>query len=115
MITRNADLPRLVKPAMMGGKGELLSIPLLQPDQFCNKGRLFMHATLKPGSSIGKHTHEKDFEVYYILSGTGTYHDGDEVYTVSTGDQTFCPAGHSHALENTGTEDLHFIALILYA
>ena len=53
-------------------------------------------------------------EAYYILSGTGEFNDNGTIVTVAAGDVTFTGAGEGHALKNTGTEPLEFIALIIY-
>lgn len=99
---------------MKGGKGPLAITNILQEGEFCGKGRLFTHSVLKPGVSIGTHPHHDEFEVYYILSGEGSYDDNGQIKTVHAGDVTVCPSGEVHGLENTGTEDLAIIALILY-
>ena len=69
--------------------------------------------TLKPGDSIGHHKHDANEDTYIILSGTGTFTDsnGDE-YIVGPQSVTIAVAGESHALKNTGKEDLVFIDLI---
>ena len=42
---------------------------IVPADQLHGKGRLFARQLLKPGSSIGRHPHTGDCEVYYIISG----------------------------------------------
>ncbi|MBO6092122.1 MAG: cupin domain-containing protein [Oscillospiraceae bacterium] len=78
------------------------------------KGRLFNQMILAPGNSIGEHTHIGDNEIFYFLSGTGTYNDNGTKVTVHPGDTTICNDGELHGLVNDGTEPLEFIALILY-
>ncbi len=114
MIRRNADLPR-VEACMFGGPGLLHAQQILQKGEFAEKGRLFNHCVLHPGEGIGVHPHTKEFEVYYILSGTGLYTDNGTEVTVGPGDVTICPSGESHGMVNNGTEDLAFIALILFS
>lgn len=114
MIRRANELQTLHTDSMKGGKGTLHSTPLLREDEFHGKGRLYGHSVLKPGASVGVHTHENDFEVYYIIAGQGTYTDNGKTYPVGPGDVTICHDGDSHGLENTGTEDLGFISLILF-
>ena len=59
------------------------------------------------------HEHHGETETYYILSGEGSYNDGEKSFPVKTGDVTFCPDGSGHALDNTGDTDLVFMALII--
>lgn len=69
--------------------------------------------TLKPGDSIGLHGHSDNEDTYIILSGTGLFTDGNgEEYMVGPQTVTMAGPGQSHALENTGSEDLVFIDLI---
>ena len=98
-----------------GGKGHILAAELLNGEDFAGKGRVFNHCVLKPGCSVGRHRHVGDFEVYHVLSGTGLYFDNGELKPVTAGDVMICKEGEEHMLENDGTKDLEFIALILYA
>ena len=69
--------------------------------------------TLKPGASIGLHGHEANEDTYIILSGEGTFTDGNEdEYIVGPQSVTIAVAGESHGLKNTGNTDLVFIDLI---
>lgn len=69
--------------------------------------------TLKPGDSIGFHQHKDNDDTYIIISGTGTFTDNNKVKTiVGPKAVTIAGPGESHALENTGKEDLVFIDLI---
>lgn len=97
-----------------GGKGIVSAASLLDLADFNGKGRLFNHSVLKSGCSVGLHKHDGEMEVYYILKGQGVYDDNGTLIPVAAGDVTLCRNGESHMLENTGTEDLEFIALILF-
>ena len=69
--------------------------------------------TLKPGDSIGLHTHKDNEDTYIILSGEGLFTDGEGgEYIVGPQSVTIAVAGESHSLKNTGTDDLVFIDLI---
>ena len=96
-----------------GGKGEIYITHLLSENELAGQCKMFAKVTVPPGSSLGTHYHHGDTETYHILSGTGTCTDNDKTYEVKPGDTTFCPDGSMHAIENTGTEDLIFVALII--
>ncbi|MCR4666523.1 MAG: cupin domain-containing protein [Desulfovibrio sp.] len=113
MIKRNTELQK-VDAQLFGGPGNLHSTVLLKKEDFFDKGRLFNFCTLHPGEAIGTHQHNNEFEVYYILSGSGEYNDNGTKSLVQKGDLTLCPSGESHGMINTGKEDLVFIALILF-
>jgi len=114
MIRHKTQIPQEIREGLFGGAGSLNIIPLLTGDEFHGKGRLFSVSTLKPGHSVGVHTHKGDFEVYYILKGEGLYHDNGTDVRVKAGDVTYAWDGQCHGLINDGTEDLEMIALILF-
>ena len=101
---------------MRDGKGTVELTSLISgPEELNGKGRLFSVITLKPGCSIGYHLHDHDAELFYILKGTATYSDNGTIVTLQPGDVAICETGHGHSIANQGTEDLEFIALIVYA
>jgi mannose-6-phosphate isomerase-like protein (cupin superfamily) len=114
MIRHKAQLPHVIRENFFGGEGHMDSMPLLKDDEFHGKGRVFAVNTLKPGHSIGVHTHKGDFEVYYILKGEGLYHDNGADVRVKAGDVAYTWDGQSHGIINDGAEDLEMIALILF-
>lgn len=114
MIRKCTDTSITGSEHCKGGKGTLYSREILTIPELGGHGRKLSHSTLKPGASVGNHAHNGDFEVYYIIKGTGTYNDNGTLVQVGPGDMTFCPDGECHGLENTGTEPLEFIAAILY-
>ncbi|WP_294509699.1 cupin domain-containing protein [uncultured Bilophila sp.] len=114
MIRHYDQLEKMDAP-LKAGKGHVLASLLLNDGEFAGKGRVFNHCILKPGCSVGKHRHVNDFEVYYILKGKGLYDDNGTLRDVVPGDVAICRDGEEHMLENNGTEDLEFIALILYS
>lgn len=97
-----------------GGKGELQITHFLEGDEFKAKGRLFAKNVLLPGASLGLHQHNGDFETYVILSGEGLLNDNGELKTVKAGDVIVTPNGEKHSIENTGSANLEFLALILF-
>jgi mannose-6-phosphate isomerase-like protein (cupin superfamily) len=114
MIKRSSELKSVVFPKRFGGQGEIKITNLLEIDQMQGKGRLFARNLLTPGSSLGWHQHKGDSEAYYILSGEGAVDDNGSKVQVSAGDVVFTAEGESHSIENIGSEDLEFIALILF-
>lgn len=104
------------KQNLRGGKGITVFEYLLDEKQLDGRCRMFAKLTVKPHSSIGYHVHQGDSETYYILSGRGVYNDNQEkTYEVKPGDVTYTGSGFGHSVENTGDEDLVFIALIIYS
>lgn len=114
MIKRNETLTSLTSEAPFGAPGTAVRTPLLQPEEFFGKGRVFNRMRLPVGSGIGSHVHEGEQEIYYILSGKGEYDNNGVKVEVGPGDLTLCPDGEQHGIQNIGDTDLEFIALILY-
>ena len=84
------------------------------PEEMSEKGRVFGHTTVYPGSEIGYHIHKGDSETYYIMSGHGRYNDNGTITEVGPGDVTYCAPGEGHGLACIGDEPVEMIALILY-
>ena len=71
-----------------------------------------MRACIHPNSSIGMHTHETNYEVCFVISGKGKAVFNGTVETLVPGVCHYCPKGESHALINTGDEDLVFFTVV---
>ena len=116
MIRRKADRPVKVFENRYGGAGEVMMTAILNgEEELGDKGRLFSHITLKQNCGIGVHTHENEWEAFYLLSGEAQLTDDGELFTLKPGDVHLCPAGHSHGVHNAGAEPVEMVALILYA
>ena len=114
MIRTKDECSHVVVANMKGGNGEAVQQHFLNPDEFYGKGRLFARTILKPGCSVGMHEHTGDVEAIYFISGTGTVIDNGKEYTVHAGDVNIDGPGDRHEIINTGTEDLVYVAVILY-
>ena len=100
------NIPAKAIAGFKGGEGEAL-VRMHQDDM----GKV-AQITLPVGASIGYHTHEDSYEVIYVLSGSGTCYDGDQVYPVRAGMVQYCPQYEGHSIVNTGTEDLRLLGII---
>lgn len=115
MIRKKAD-QAVESKCIRDGIGEVEMHKICESvEELYGKGRLFNLMVVEPGNSIGEHKHEGDNEIFYFLSGTGTYNDNGTIVTVEPGDTTICSDGEMHGLVNTGDVPLEFIALILYS
>ena len=95
-----------------GGKGKMKLEKLLAPAEMKDKCGLYARVTLPPGAVLGYHEHHGNTETYHILQGEALYSDNGKEMKIGVGTTTFCPDGEGHSIENCGTEDLVFIALI---
>lgn len=69
------------------------------------------HATLPVGETSQPHS-LKTSEVYYILSGKGEMHIGDETQLVESGDAVYIPPQARQFIANCGSEPLIFICIV---
>jgi uncharacterized cupin superfamily protein len=67
-----------------------------------------------PGRSMCPfHSHQREDEVFYVLSGRGLLRYGDAVREIGAGDCVSCPAGsgNAHQLGNPFGEDLVYLGI----
>lgn len=95
-----------------GGKGYALIKEFLNETQMNGKINLFAEVTIPVGSSLGYHEHYGESETYYILQGTALYDDSGMQRLLSKGDTVYVH-NNGHSIDNTGKEDLVFMALII--
>ncbi len=111
-IRKLPDTPECIEH-LKGGAGHLERYALLSPEEMLGAGTVCARMVLQPGCEVGEHTHHGNYEVYYFLSGHGTYRSNGETTTVDAGTVTFTGDGESHFLRNDGPEPLEFLALVL--
>jgi mannose-6-phosphate isomerase-like protein (cupin superfamily) len=114
MTKKSADLRINLEPNLKGGRETVRIINILESETLFGTGRLFGVSIIPPGGSIGRHTHEGEFETYYILKGSARVNDNGVLYDLGPGDMTQCKNGDFHSIENTGDVDLEYLAVILY-
>ena len=114
-IHKKENLITLDKPKAGGGVGTLYGKYAFTRDMppMENPVREIAWLTLKPGDSVGFHKHEVNEDIYIVISGTGVFiNDDGTKHEVEAGDITIARLGQSHAIDNTGNEDLVFISVI---
>lgn len=105
----------LEKEHAQGGKGTVYNYCIASEEELLGAARLYARVVVPPGASIGIHTHTGETEPYYILKGEGMFTEPDgSVVKVVPGDCCIIEPGQSHGIENQGTEDLEFMALIYF-
>ena len=115
MVRRKEDVVSTLKQSPFQGTGEITVRDILNgPEELYEKGRVFAHTTVYPGSGLGYHVHDNESETYYIISGTGTFNDNGKLVEIGPGDVTFTGDGEGHSIEATNGEPIEMIALILY-
>ena len=113
MIKRNADMQKEVRERMREGVGTVEILHVFRKEELRGKTRLFARLRIPVGSSIGYHEHQEEEEVFFIIAGRGTVNDNGVKTQVGPGDAVLTGGGTGHAIENTGSEPLELMAVIL--
>ncbi len=70
------------------------------------------HAILKAGESSLVHRLKTSIEIYYILEGNGIMYIDDESEEVQPGQVIYIPENSKQYIENTGDNELKFLAMV---
>ncbi|HHY81061.1 MAG TPA: cupin domain-containing protein [Clostridiales bacterium] len=112
MLKKSCQMDIEHRDNMRGGQGTV-ELQHLFKNELPVNCRLLARITLPEGASIGYHTHDNETEIYYFLKGKGTVDDNGEKKSVSAGDALHTGGGKGHAVFNTGSGDLEFMAVII--
>jgi quercetin dioxygenase-like cupin family protein len=74
-----------------------------------NGGLSVLESSILPGSGPPLHTHTREDEAFYVLSGQLEFQVGDERFAARAGDFVFVPRGTPHRFENAGAHVAHTI------
>jgi mannose-6-phosphate isomerase-like protein (cupin superfamily) len=95
ILEHERDIAR-VEPGTHNGKGTTVGYSFFAHAE--GLALVFRKRVLLPGASIGYHLQKED-EIYYVLSGTGTMHMNDSAFTVRSGDAVLTRPGSSHGVD----------------
>ena len=70
-----------------------------------------IEASLAPGIGVPRHTHTREDEAYYVLSGELEVGVGDEVFILRVGDTLTAPRNIPHQLRNSGNAENHYLLM----
>lgn len=69
------------------------------------EGALVQKVCFKPGERVRLHHHEKQTEVFLVISGTGLFHIERKDLHPAPGDLILCEPGDRHYVANNGKTD----------
>ena len=64
-----------------------------------------------PGKGVPRHTHTREDEAYFVLSGELEATVGDEVFTLRAGETLMAPRNIPHQLRNSGSVANHYLIM----
>ena len=95
-----------VLPAFKGGE------KALRARMFKDPLNTVLRGILKPGASIGMHTHDTGCEFILVLRGRGSVICDGQKAPLREGELHYCPKGHSHSLINDSDSNLEFLGIV---
>jgi quercetin dioxygenase-like cupin family protein len=64
-----------------------------------------------PGKGVPRHTHTREDEALFVLSGELEATVGDEIFTLRTGETLVAPRNIPHQLRNSGNVPNHYLIM----
>ena len=103
----------LLRPAqnLHGGRGTVQYRRALGPSAYNSKWAYVDHLVIPAGTAVGRHVHAGVEEFYYVMQGEGKMTVEGETAPVRKGDAVPIFAKETHALENTGTQELEVMVV----
>jgi mannose-6-phosphate isomerase-like protein (cupin superfamily) len=108
----------LLKPVenMDAGTGTVQYRRALQPQNFLSPWAYVDDLVLPPGAMVGKHLHREVAEVFYVVSGEGSFsvageRGAEETVAIRSGDAVPLRLSEVHSFKNTGSEPLEFMVI----
>jgi len=98
-------------PTFIAGDKTILK-ELLHPDKANLALRYSLAHAVVPVDTASIAHRLKTSEVYYILSGSGEMHIGEQSALVEAGDTVYIPPNATQWIENTGDEPLTFLCIV---
>lgn len=78
-------------------------------DEFKEKGHLLQTVTIPPRTKQRQHYHNKQIEVFYILTGEAVININAQDYTTTTGDAFICEPGDKHFVWNKSDKEFRLV------
>jgi uncharacterized cupin superfamily protein len=72
-----------------------------------------LHIVPPGNKAYPRHAHHANEEMFFVVSGEGTYRLGEAAYPIRAGDVISAPAGDAstaHQIVNSGTDELKYLA-----
>lgn len=113
MVNKAELMQSVIKDNLRGGNGSAELTHLFDAKDLAGKANMCAKVVLKPGCSIGEHTHDDDGEIYIVLSGKGMVNDNGTPKEMHAGDAMWTTGGEAHSIINHGDEDLVMLAIVI--
>ena len=98
-------------PALVRATGATITILVSSADSGGAIG--VIETVFPPGDGVSFHTHSREDETFYVVSGTGEFRLGETTVVRGPGSRIFGPRDVPHTFRNVGVTDLK--CLIVYS
>lgn len=105
------ESPPIERTAEHGGIGSITFRRLLASGEFSSNVEFVDSTIVPPGSTIGRHTHVGNEELYYIASGTPLVSVNGEERRLQRGDVAVVRSGQWHELRNDTSDDVEIFVV----
>jgi len=110
-FVRIADVTSQVRQADHGGTGPIFFRRLLDAAAFQSAIDFIDYSTIPPGSSIGRHEHDGNEEMYFIAAGAPLMTVDGRTRRLAAGDISIVRSGQWHQLVNDTTEPVDILVV----
>lgn len=102
-------------PLREGGNGKQFAAKLGRVGPLIGASKLGCQLHIVPAGkkAFPRHAHHVNEEMFFVVSGQGSYRAGEETYPIREGDLIAAPPGDAataHQIVNTGTSELRYLA-----
>lgn len=102
-----------VRNQVRGGCGSIDMIHIFDRHELKGKSKIIAKLIIESGCSVGKHNHDNEEEIYYILKGKGKVDDNGSINDIYEGDAIIIGGGEYHSICNDGEATLEILAVVL--
>ena len=112
-MLRRANEAFETRRVVQNGEGESLIRNKFRREEMFGGLAMFAEFVLAPGQRVGRHTHGKNMDVFYVLSGELTAVNGDgSEERIFPGDTVLTGGGESHELRNDSDREGAILAIV---
>lgn len=113
MVRVDSEMPRSSLVCEQGGNGTIQAVEVLPFSQLGGTIKMCKRFIFPPASSIGRHTHHGESEIYYVLEGTAVVTENNQDKMLHAGDAAVCTDGQTHSIKNpSATMTMQILAFI---
>lgn len=113
MFIKSEEMQMKPRVRLKDGFGTTDFLHIIPAESLPGKCRLFSVMSLEKGCSVGRHAHDGETEIYYVIEGEGIINDNGTIRPFKKGDCNVCGKGDFHSVSNENDETLKMIAVIV--